>query len=76
MKKWKHYVYLGNLKKQEKKKNEWVCHEKLQIRALKKPGGNILRSPKSRQLLPPGLPPGRPMGIWEFHLAPEAHWPL
>ena len=50
-------------KKEEEKKNEWVCHEKLQIRALRKPGGNTLRSPKSRQLLPPGLPPGRPMGI-------------
>ena len=49
--------------KKQEKKNEWVCHEKLQIRALKKPGGNILRSPKARQLLPPGLPPGRPMGI-------------
>ena len=25
--------------KKRRKKNEWVCHEKLQIRALKKPGG-------------------------------------
>ena len=35
------------------KKKQRICREKLQIRALRKPWGVILCSPKARQLLPP-----------------------
>ena len=43
----KKYQYLRNCKKRR------FCRENLQIRALRKLWGIILRSPKARQLLPP-----------------------
>ena len=43
----KKYQYLRNCKKRR------FCRENLQIRALRKLWGVILRSPKARQLLPP-----------------------